>query len=353
MQHLSDPNSIVESHLFNRIRILDSTSFNLPSTYQTYEGAGGTGVKIQLEYELYEGIFRHIQIQNGKENDSTYAKSIKEDIEPGDLCLRDLGYFSQRNLLDINEQGGYYVSRIKTDTYLYQQNEKGQWEKTDVLKRMEPLQPGEIMEFPEVRIGMETKDPLITRVIVAKLTEEQKEKRREQLNKKKRKGKSSLSAQKNISITILATNITQEMVEKEEIYPLYSLRWQIEILFKTWKSLFDLEKVKEMKQERFECHLYGKLIQMLVYSTMAFQCRRMLYQRYQMEASEYKSVDLVMEGLEGCVGVMITRGKQLVETFRRIYKSIQKNGKKCHKQKKKTVFDILHIVYEKNFTVVA
>lgn len=149
---------------------------------------------------------------------------------------------------------------------------------------MDPLDPGETIELPEVRIGMESQEPLISRVVLAKLTEEQKEKRREQLNAKQRKGKHTLAAQKNLSVTSLATNVPQEMVEKEEMYPLYSLIRQIEILFKTWKSLFDIEKVKDVKQERFECHLYGKLIQMLVYSTLAFQCRRMLYQQHQLEA---------------------------------------------------------------------
>jgi hypothetical protein len=182
---------------------------------------------------------------------------------------------------------------------------------------------------------------------VTKLTKEQKEKRREHLNLKKKKRKSTHSAEKKISINTFATNITQEQVKKEEIYPLYSLRWQIEILFKTWKSLFEIQKVKKMKKERFECHLYGTLIRLLICSSVAFKCRRLLYQQHQMEVSEYKSIDIVKEGL-GIIQSIMIQDKELAKVLKRIYKSIRINGRKCHKRKKKTVFDILRIAYEKN-----
>lgn len=47
---------------FHRIRILDSTVFQLPDPYaDRYQGSGGSshpaGMKIQLEYELKTGVF--------------------------------------------------------------------------------------------------------------------------------------------------------------------------------------------------------------------------------------------------------------------------------------------------------
>ncbi|WP_241559011.1 IS4 family transposase, partial [Oceanobacillus halophilus] len=248
---------MVENRLFNRLRILDSSGFNLPADYLDYKGASGSGVKVQLEYELYQGSFLHLLVQEGKESDSNYPKVIRDTIQPGDLCLRDLGYFSLENLIDIEKRGGYYLSRLKNNMNLYQQNKEGRWEKMDLEKITKDLQRGETLELPNIRIGYWVKEPLITRVVLTKLTEEQEEKRQAHLNKKKKKGKKPLSAQKNISVNIYVTNIPQKMVKKEEIHSLYSLRWQIEILFKTWKSLFEIHRVKKMKKERFECHLYG------------------------------------------------------------------------------------------------
>ncbi|UJL45853.1 IS4 family transposase [Virgibacillus sp. NKC19-16] len=342
---------IVEKRLFNTIRIMDSTAFDLPSDYKKFEGPNGSGIKIQLEYELYQGIFRHLQVQNGKDNDSTYPASIQNDIETGDLFLRDLGYFSQRNLLTIAKNGGYFISRLKSDTNLYQKDEQGNWQKLNTMEIMDPLKPGEDIELTDVRIGAKKEDPLIARVVMTKLTEEQEQQRQAQLNIKNRKGKSTPSAQKHVSINMFATNIPQEMVGSEEIYSLYSLRWQIEILFKTWKSLFKIDEIKEMKQERFECHLYGTLIQIIVCSAAAFQCRRILYKEEQMEVSEYKSIDIVKEHLS-IIFAMTKKGK-LPRFFNRIYISIKTNGRKSRKQQKPTVFDILHIVHKQYVPEVA
>lgn len=346
------PLPFVENRLFNRIRILDSTSFNLPTEYTDYEGASGSGVKIQLEYELYQGNFLHLLVQEGKESDSKYCKVIRDSIQPGDLCLRDLGYFSVENLIDINKKGGYYLSRLKNNMGLYHQNKDGKWDQIDLVKVTEELKRGEIMELDNIRIGYWVKDPLITRVVITKLTEEQEAKRQLLLNKKRRKGKKPLSAQKNISVNIYVTNIPQSMAKKEEIHPLYTLRWQIEILFKTWKSLFEIHRVKQMKKERFECHLYGTLIRLLLCSTLAFQCRRLLYIKHQMETSEYKSISIAKQCLSSFKDVLLKKNS-LVELCRKVYISIKINGRKCHKKKKETVFDILNIAYNKTVTVVA
>ncbi|MDJ1473866.1 transposase, partial [Cytophagaceae bacterium NT2B1] len=50
----------------------------------------------------------------------------------------------------------------------------------------------------------------------------------------------------------------------ESICQLYTLRWQVEILFKIWKSIFALNQVGKMSLARFECYLYGKFISILL-----------------------------------------------------------------------------------------
>ncbi|WP_231563719.1 MULTISPECIES: transposase [Anoxybacillus] len=82
--------------------------------------------------------------------------------------------------------------------------------------------------------------------------------------KKKREGAGTPNPRTKKKYHILLTNLPQESFDGQQVYELYSLRWQIELLFKAWKSVFDLAKVKKMKKERFECHLYGTLIAILV-----------------------------------------------------------------------------------------
>ncbi|MEB3749273.1 transposase [Geobacillus sp. FSL W8-0032] len=84
--------------------------------------------------------------------------------------------------------------------------------------------------------------------------------------KEKRKGK-ALTRQtlEQKKYHILLTNLPQESFDGQQVYELYSLRWPIE--------LFDLQKVKKMKKERFECHLYGTLVAIFVTQMFLFHAR--------------------------------------------------------------------------------
>lgn len=333
---------------FKRICILDSTSFDLPGDYKDYKGPNGSGIKIQLEYELYSGEFLNLEVQDGISSDSYYPRNLYENIQKGDLYLRDLGYYSSDNLKIINQKGGYYISRLKNNINIYKlENDK--WVKFDPLAVTAKLNPGEVLELDNIRIGANNKDPLLSRVVLVRLTDEQIEKKKSQIKKKKKKGKSTLSSEINISTNIYVTNIPQVLIKKEEIYSIYSLRWQIEILFKTWKSLFNIHKVKKMKKERFECYLYGTLVRLLLSSTLAFQIKRALYKRNQVEVSEYKAINIAKEGIKRFVEVITHSTITFEEVMIRVYRTIATNGRMSYKKNKRTVFDILNIVYKKTF----
>lgn len=63
----------------------------------------------------------------------------------------------------------------------------------------------------------------------------------------------------------IITNLRKEDYLKEEIYPIYSLRWQIELDFKNWKSILKIdESSRKLKKKRIEVHFYGKLCNILI-----------------------------------------------------------------------------------------
>jgi hypothetical protein len=105
---------------FYRIRILDSTAFELPCQYsEHYKGIHKSGVKIQLEYELLNGEFLHIDVQNGRDSDVTYGTSLINTVKPNDLLIQDLGYFSVDNLAKIHDRDAYYITRLKPKLLLF------------------------------------------------------------------------------------------------------------------------------------------------------------------------------------------------------------------------------------------
>ena len=348
---------------FKRIRILDATVFQLPDAFASdYQGSGGSsntaGVKIQLEYDLLSGQFLNVQLGPGKNNDKTYGTDCLESVEAGDLCLRDLGYFDLRDLQAIHDKEAYYISRLKLNTRIYIKNPEPEYFKNGTLKKqteyiqldmtqmMSSLTPGDTMEIPKAYIGKNQK--LSARVIIHRLTDDQTQTRlKNQAIREKKKGVVMKDKSKRLmGMNVYITNTSLEEIPTNYVHSLYSLRWQIEILFKTWKSFFEIDECKNIKKERLECHLYGQLIGILLCSSTMFQMRQLLLERKKQELSEYKAIYIIKDYFPLLFQAIAVGKEELLEILHRLYQLLKKNGRKCHRYKKKTVFDILGIVYE-------
>ncbi|EJQ03127.1 hypothetical protein IE3_05498 [Bacillus cereus BAG3X2-1] len=192
---------------FKHIRILDSTTFQLPDKFSShYQGSRGSsytaGVKIQSEYDLLSGKFLHVYVGEGRENDKTFGTTSLQTIQPKYLYIRDLGYFDLHDLHDlqkIHDKRAYYVSSLKLNSRIYRKNDEQEYFRSGTVKKgtlyiqldmeelMNQLPPGQTMEISEAYIGQYQKFP--ARVIIHRLTKEQTEKRlKEQAKREKKKG---------------------------------------------------------------------------------------------------------------------------------------------------------------------
>ncbi|PGB04776.1 IS4 family transposase [Bacillus toyonensis] len=348
--------------IFKRIRILDSTAFQLPDVFSSvYPGAGGcshtAGMKIQLEYDLLSGQFLHIHTGPGKQHDRTYGSLCAPTVTANDLCIRDLGYFHLKDLQHIQDKKAYYISRIKSNTRIYQKNpdpdyfqdgriKKGtEYIQIDIETLMNSFQPGQTCEIFNAYVGMN--DKVSTRVIVHRLTNEQQQKRlQDQAVREKKKGMKYSSRSKRLSgINVYMTNTPTDIVPMGQVHDWYSLRWQIEILFKTWKSFFQIHHCKKIKPERLECHLYGQLIAILLCSSIMFQMRQLLLMKKKRELSEYKAIYMIKDYFFLLFQTIQKDTQELSKVLLRLFNLLQQNGRKSHRYEKKTVFDILGVVY--------
>ncbi|WP_432400426.1 IS4 family transposase [Wukongibacter sp. M2B1] len=347
---------------FDRIRIVDSTAFQVPKIYKNeYQGSGGSsqpaGVKIQLEYELKSGKFIHVDVGPGKGNDNTFGSQIKNTFRPKDLSLRDLGYFSFKDFEDLESRGAFYVSRLKPNIAVYLENEdvkyhkNGKPKKSTMYKRIDlsdiasKMSEGEILEIKNALVGRDTKRR--ERMVIYKLTKNQLKERQSKMEKTaKKKGiKKSENTIKLMGITIYITNIKSDILPNNQIHEIYSLRWQIEIIFKIWKSIFHISNVKPAKIQRFKCQLYGKLILLVLSSILMFKIRAELLEKERIEASEIKSAEIMNQYIQNIYLCFIDRPLNVHELLMSIFKCIQKNGRKSHQKGKKTFFDILGVSY--------
>ncbi|AAY60277.1 IS4-like element ISBce9 family transposase (plasmid) [Bacillus cereus] len=335
------------SSYFERIRILDSTTFQVPDRFAAiYPGAGGCSHKAG------------VKIEPGKRSDQAYGATRTDMIQKNELYIRDLGYFRLQDFKSIQDKQGYYLSRLKLPTKIYRKEFetvvfktkppqlKPVYTQIHLENIMKQLQPGQVYELHDVYVG--SKDKLPTRIVVYRCTEEQKQKRlRDQTIREKKKGITYTERTKLLQgITVYMTNIPTEWVPKEKIYALYSLRWQIELLFKIWKSWFQIHRCKSIKQERLECHLYGQLISILFCSSTMFKMREFLLRKKQKELSEYKAMYIIKDYFSLFYQSLHKNTQELSKVLLRLFNLLQHNGQKSHRYEKKTVFDILGVVYE-------
>jgi len=59
---------------------------------------------------------------------------------------------------------------------------------------------------------------------------------------------------------VFITNIDKGQLPVGSIRKTDQLRWQIELVFKTWKSFLSINKVKKVKKQRMECQLLARFL---------------------------------------------------------------------------------------------
>lgn len=348
--------ALLESY-FNRITIVDATGFKLDDKHagKCKGNSVKSSVKIQLQYDLLTGEFIHCDLKQGSYSDASYLETLQSTIEKHDLILKDLGYLKALDLKVINEKEAFYISRVKVITILYKKEEvTGPGKKGNLVKKewylpisikelIEPLAEGETIELNDIYIGNTTKNRTKCRLILTKLTEECKLKK-EIRNKNSNERCQNKIIEKNkwwLGMNCYMTNVPKEILSKEKIYETYSLRWQIEIMFKIWKSLFKIHEVKKAGLERIQCFIYGRLIMLLLSSALVFTAREINYSEDGKELSEIKSFGIVTQYFNELYRNIFKSKMILYQIVNRILNSIKLYGKKSEKKGKKTCVSIL------------
>ncbi len=244
---------------------MDSTEFKLPDSFTTdFPGYSSNSTPacaaIQLEYDVLSRQILCLSIGSARESDKTVADQRMHHIEKGDLILRDLGYYSTDSYIKIEEQNAFYISRLKAQVGIYQKKAEG-YSVLDWSSILEKIKTSKKDHFDEwVFIGKKQKHPV--RLMAWELPENEQQKRL----KKKKEIKGFIGKEDIIwsKLNVLITNIDATVIEADQAYKLYKIRWQIELMFKIWKSILNMDATRKMKTSRLKCYLYSKFIWVLL-----------------------------------------------------------------------------------------
>lgn len=169
---------------FKSVKLLDSTYISLPSSMESfYKGYGSSyqghkiptkaGIKLQFVFDYLNQTVDRLDLREGKRSDQGY-KDYLNDVSANDLFIADLGYFVPNSFKRIDESKGYFISRYKTDTNLYDVDTH---QKLDLLENLghQPFLDKQVL------LGKEVKQQV--RIICTKLSAEQSIARRRKANK--------------------------------------------------------------------------------------------------------------------------------------------------------------------------
>ena len=284
---------------FKGIELADSTVFDIGAQLQVFYKGGGqstSAIKIQQRYDLLRGETLGFKITSGNESDVNYTQDLNKSLIADWLYIKDLGYYKASHFVEISKSGAYFLSRYKGGTNLYIKDENNQYKKVHMIDLVPKY--GEKKEIPVIYVGQ---NKLKVRMIIDSVPEEYIEQRKAKVIKKNKNNyriKLHPDALLLCSFNVFITNAGESILPFDKIRLLYALRWQIELIFKIWKSIFSIDKdVKKMNIFRFECYLYGRLMAILLSEKIQNLYRDYLWEEEQLEISEYKCAKIIKKNL--------------------------------------------------------
>lgn len=262
--HSGTPKAITRK--FKHIKLEDSTVINLPQDLSSSfpgnvsRGEKKSQLKVHVLYDFTKNDFDYMNVHSFTRNDQSLSKESIRHLKKGDLLLRDMGFLVLDAIDKIQAKQAYFITPKKYQINLYDPKTK---KEIDLIKELSKHN----FFDKEVLVG---KQHLKMRLVALPLPENitQQKRRKAHCDRDKRLNH-TMDYYKLLGYNILLTNIPQNKCNAEQVSKLYGLRWQIEIIFKSWKTGFSLEKLiptKCINPHRIYCMIYLWLTYILIFT---------------------------------------------------------------------------------------
>lgn len=251
---------------FTAVYVDDRTQVQLPAVLAEVWGGSGGGaqatdqtaaLKLQVRLDLKRGGLTGPFLQAGRASDRT-SPTQHAPAPAGSLRLADLGYFALEVLQMITQQQAYWLTRLMAGTQVYDAHGQA----LDLAADL-PAQGTAVVDWP-VRLGVHHRLP--ARLIAVRVPQEVANQRRRELHADaRRRGQAVSRARLRLADwTLFCPNVPPELLSGPEVLVVARVRWQIELVFKLWKSSGHLAHSRSDKPWRVLCEVYAKLLGLLI-----------------------------------------------------------------------------------------
>lgn len=244
----------------------DCSQVVLPAALVDYwEGCGDSTkdghtavVKLAVRLELCTGTLQGPALVSARVHDRVACAELP-DLPTGCLVIIDLGFFSTTAFAALTRTDRYWLSRLQAGTSVFTADGK-RW----VLSELLAAQNSTTIDLP-VEIGK--KERLSCRLIAVRVPEAVANARRRRMRDEARRRGQMVSEErlKLADWTVLVTNVAADQLSVSEALVLARSRWQIERLFKRWKSGGgQIDQWRTEDPEKLRCEFFAKLLAMVV-----------------------------------------------------------------------------------------
>lgn len=225
---------------FGKVVLGDSTSLALPQALSAmFPGNYSRGVqkavaKVQGVINVKSMRFIHFSLGAFTQNDQSASGGIVALVKKGDLVIRDLGYFSLAVFEKLIVAGVHLLSRLRYGVTI-----------TDLQGK--PISSKSLLKQKYgvdrwVYIG--GKNKILVRLVMVPVPAAQAARK---IRRARRDRDARLNHSKEyyqwLRFNVYITTVDNNVWTARQVHDAYKVRWQIEIIFKSWKTGFGLQRI--------------------------------------------------------------------------------------------------------------
>ena len=325
---------------FTHVYAIDSTNFDLPpGLAATFKGNGGdaskAAMRIQFVLDFCTGAM-YLEVGDIRLSDPSALASLVSDRKvPMDgtcLFLSDLGYFKATTFATIcGMEGQFFLSKMHFGAKIYRPD--------GAEVNLEKKLKARPMRFTElISVGGAT-----CRLVGVRLDDETAGQRIRKANaaSESKSGQISTAYRLFLHYAIFVTNLPAQYTMKQ-LYVLYRIRWQVELVFKSWKSVLGIHKQRSKNESRVRCEVYGKLI----VATLAALMECIVQVAFDgICISRYKVAKVIKASANALTTAILAGNAFILNALETIGNVIGKHGRKATQRNKPTIEQRLEVVF--------
>jgi len=318
---------------FKAVKILDSSSWDINEKLsRIFAGSGGSAskanCKVQTIYDYKHSALEFFKITPGTIPDQKYSAQLPALVNKDELIIFDRGYFRVQTLYDLANKDAYFLTRLVTSVNLFDHQNQ-----PFALQQSLQACIGNTHEFSIILNN--SKVQVSCRLLCLRAPAQVAEARRRKLYAEAKKGGSTPS-RKTLALcdwTLLITNAPAHLIPIAKSLNFYALRWQIELIFKQFKSVLAIHHSNTSRHLRLLCEIYGKLIAATLLSRYHATLHANLWNAQAKELSFDKFFKRFKDHAFVCARLLLKSALQAVRFCESEFSACLKN---CQKVKQKS-----------------